>query len=69
MSQLPAIIAHGALTTPADTYIVHAIVAALGDRPAAATSNFSLPTSATRTRAAPMRGRAAGFSAGAKIAA
>jgi hypothetical protein len=31
-NQLPAIIAPGALATPADTYIVSALVAALGDQ-------------------------------------
>jgi len=66
--QLPAIITPGALATPADTYLVPALIADLGD---AANWRyvefFTANISTTITPGGPMRAPAAGFSHGAKI--
>ena len=68
MSQLPATLKPGALTTPADTHLVPALIADAGEPPPGATSNSLPPTSATRTRAGLTRGPATNSSPGARIA-
>ena len=64
--QLPAVFLNTALATTADTYIVPALIANEGERPAGATSSSSPPTSTTRTHAAPMPEPARGSSPGVK---
>ena len=68
--QLPAVAQSGTLTKHSDTSLVPALIADAGDPAAWRYVEFSSPpTFATRTRAAPMPGRAPASSPGATSAA